>query len=178
MKRKRESSSIGAGSMADVAFLLLVFFLVATTIQTEAGLNMTLPRWVEDNATEERLDADVFVVEIGANNQLLVEEQTTVLEALPALTKQWLETEITSRSKATVVLKQNQESAYATYVAVLDQIKSVYHQEWDQAALARFGQVYERLPKKAQQQIQKDHPFRLVENAIEVPADQVASKND
>jgi biopolymer transport protein ExbD len=46
---KRSAPEVNAGSMADIAFLLLIFFLVTTTIETDAGLNRKLPPIQEDN---------------------------------------------------------------------------------------------------------------------------------
>lgn len=73
---KREISEINAGSMADIAFLLLIFFLVTTTMDTDAGLIRRLPPPPEDipedpdNKIKQR---NIFEVLVNANDQLLVE---------------------------------------------------------------------------------------------------------
>ena len=71
---RRELQEINAGSMADIAFLLLVFFLMVTTIQTEKGIFRQLPPPIPpDFEIPEVRERDVFVVLVNSKNQLLVE---------------------------------------------------------------------------------------------------------
>ena len=74
---KREVPEINAGSMADIAFLLLIFFLVTTTMDVDKGLNRKLPPW-DDNPIKEQStvkEKNVFVVLVNGQDQLLVEEE-------------------------------------------------------------------------------------------------------
>ena len=72
-RKKRELQEINAGSMADIAFLLLVFFLVTTTMDTSWGLARRLPPPLLDNVEKPPpiKDRNVFVVLANANDQLL-----------------------------------------------------------------------------------------------------------
>lgn len=72
---KRESQEINAGSMADIAFLLLIFFLVTTTMDVDSGITRKLPPWEDDpDPTSEKInERNVYVVLINSKNQLLVE---------------------------------------------------------------------------------------------------------
>ena len=72
---KRSAPEVNAGSMADIAFLLLIFFLVTTTIETDSGLNRKLPPMedvVDPPIIKER---NIFTVVVNKNNDLLVEEK-------------------------------------------------------------------------------------------------------
>ena len=72
---KRTAPEVNAGSMADIAFLLLIFFLVTTTIETDSGLNRKLPPMediVDPPIIKER---NIFTVVVNKNNDLLVEEK-------------------------------------------------------------------------------------------------------
>jgi biopolymer transport protein ExbD len=73
---RRDLPEINAGSMADIAFLLLVFFLMVTTIDTESGILRQLPPPVPDDIdVPEVRERNVFQVLVNANNDLLVEGQ-------------------------------------------------------------------------------------------------------
>lgn len=71
---KRELQEINAGSMADIAFLLLIFFLVATTMDVDTGLTRLLPPIPEDEQEQEVKvnKRNVLVVLINRNDQLMV----------------------------------------------------------------------------------------------------------
>lgn len=71
---RRELAEINAGSMADIAFLLLVFFLVVTTMNTDSGMTRLLPPPVPDDVEAPPVKArNVYEVLVNFNNQLLVE---------------------------------------------------------------------------------------------------------
>ena len=72
-KKERGAPEINASSMADIAFLLLVFFLVTTTIDVERGIAVKLPEWSNEPPEEINLkQRNVFSVLVNAQNQLLV----------------------------------------------------------------------------------------------------------
>ncbi|MBD3637754.1 MAG: biopolymer transporter ExbD [Crocinitomicaceae bacterium] len=80
---RREIQEINAGSMADIAFLLLIFFLVTTTMEVDAGIGRVLPL-KRDNPPQdiEIHDRDILVIKANSNDQLLVEGKRTELEDL------------------------------------------------------------------------------------------------
>ena len=71
--KHRMSNEINAGSMADIAFLLLIFFLVTTTIAEDKGVLVKLPAWSEEPPPEMKLNTrNVYSVLVNAQDQLLV----------------------------------------------------------------------------------------------------------
>ena len=72
---RRETPEINAGSMADIAFLLLIFFLVTTTMDTDTGLIRKLPPPPEENLDEpDKINQrNIFEILVNANDQLLVD---------------------------------------------------------------------------------------------------------
>ncbi len=90
---KRESPEINAGSMADIAFLLLIFFLVTTTMDSDWGLARLLPPPPEEIEQQEEIkikERDVFVVLANANNQLLVEGEVLDVSMLKEKAKEFI----------------------------------------------------------------------------------------
>ncbi|WP_192346833.1 biopolymer transporter ExbD [Algoriphagus sp. Y33] len=75
-KKKRMSTEVNAGSMADIAFLLLIFYLVTTTIASDKGILNVLPPKLDPNNPPPEIDLNernIFTILINANDQLLVE---------------------------------------------------------------------------------------------------------
>lgn len=91
MARRRSSGpgEINAGSMADIAFLLLIFFLVTTTMDTDAGILRQLPPPIPPDAPEppKVKDRDVYVVLVNRDDQLLVEGELMEIGELKEGTK-------------------------------------------------------------------------------------------
>ncbi len=71
---RRDLPEINAGSMADIAFLLLIFFLVTTTMDVDTGISRKLPEKQPDDMEQPKLkEKNVFIVTVNRNNQILVE---------------------------------------------------------------------------------------------------------
>lgn len=68
---KRSAPEVNAGSMADIAFLLLIFFLVTTTIEVDSGLNRKLPP-IEDSEPPIIKERNIFQLTVNRNNDLLL----------------------------------------------------------------------------------------------------------
>ena len=81
---RRASPEINAGSMADIAFLLLIFFLVTTTMDVDTGLTRKLPPPIEEEMEKppEVKERNVFQVLVNANNDLLVEGEPILVTQL------------------------------------------------------------------------------------------------
>jgi biopolymer transport protein ExbD len=76
MARRAGAPEVSAGSMADIAFLLLIFFLVTTTIETDAGLDRMLPPMEPPTEAPPIIkQKNIFTVNINRNGQLLVEDE-------------------------------------------------------------------------------------------------------
>ncbi|MGM0573696.1 MAG: ExbD/TolR family protein, partial [Bacteroidota bacterium] len=88
----RMTPEINAGSMADIAFLLLIFFLVTTTMDVDTGINRMLPPPIDPDAPEPPpvRERNVFVVLVDAQDRLLVEGERTQIENLREQTKEFL----------------------------------------------------------------------------------------
>lgn len=88
---RRELAEINAGSMADIAFLLLVFFLVVTTMNSDSGMKRLLPPPLPPEFVPPDVKArNVYEVLVNFNNDLLVEEKAMHVNDLKAGAKEFL----------------------------------------------------------------------------------------
>jgi biopolymer transport protein ExbD len=92
---KRSAPEVNAGSMADIAFLLLIFFLVTTTIETDSGISRKLPPIDnEQDPPPEIRKKNIFIVLVNQNDDLLVNGETAQLEDLRKELWNFLTTEV------------------------------------------------------------------------------------
>ena len=89
---KRKIPEINAGSMADIAFLLLIFFLVATTMNTDTGIQRVLPPWV-DNPTDDAppiKERNLMQVKVNQYDQIQVQGKLVHLSQVKDLAKDFI----------------------------------------------------------------------------------------
>ncbi len=92
-KKNRMSTEVNAGSMADIAFLLLIFFLVTTTIASDKGILNILPPKQDPNVPPPDIkvnERNIFTILINANDQLLVEGEYAEAEGLDMKVKEFI----------------------------------------------------------------------------------------
>jgi biopolymer transport protein ExbD len=135
-KKNREVSEVNASSMADIAFLLLIFFLVTTTIDAERGISLLLPPKVpEDEIIVPRHERNVFKILVNSQDKMLVEDEPLddVREIRPMLKEFILNNgknpKLSDNPKDAVVsFKINRGTSYEAYIAVLDELKGAYYE--------------------------------------------------
>ncbi len=164
------SNEINAGSMADIAFLLLIFFLVTTTIVEDKGILVKLPPWSDEPPDITRLkERNVFSVLVNASNQLLVRGEPTEISQLKERTKDFIknpqrrEDLAESPKKAIISLKNDRGTKYKTYLEVYNELQAAYNELRDEEALKRFGKPYEDCNNQQRKEIRNDIPLILSE---------------
>ena len=150
-KKNRMANEINAGSMADIAFLLLIFFLVTTTIAEDKGVLVKLPQWSEEPPPELKLNTrNVYSVLVNAQNQLLVRGDVMDIKDLKNNAKifianpQKLENMAESPKNAIISIKNDRGTKYQTYLEVYNELKSAYNELWEEAAMVKFGKDLDR----------------------------------
>lgn len=169
--RDRMNNEINAGSMADIAFLLLIFFLVTTTIAEDKGILVRLPPWSDEEPDITKLkERNVYSVLVNANNQLLVREEPMRIGQLRENTKEFisnprrLENMSESPRNAIISLKNDRGTNYETYLAVYNELKGAYDELWDELAQKRYGEPYsDEMPFAQRKAIKSEIPMVLSE---------------
>jgi biopolymer transport protein ExbD len=169
--RDRMSNEINAGSMADIAFLLLIFFLVTTTIAEDKGILVKLPPWSDDEPDITKLkERNVYSVLVNANNQLLVREEPMRIANLRENAKEFISNPrkmpnmSESPRNAIISLKNDRGTNYETYLAVYNELKGAYDELWDDLSQKRYGEPYsEDMPFAQRKAIKDEIPMVLSE---------------
>ena len=116
-KRRFKGGEIPTSSMADIAFLLLIFFLVTTTIDTDKGLGIILPT-PGDMEIEIRKE-NILNCLINSQGKVLLDEEPTSVDQIHRVVGQKLR----ENDKLIVSVKAHQKTSYKDYVRVIDQLK-------------------------------------------------------
>ena len=169
--RDRMKNEINAGSMADIAFLLLIFFLVTTTIAEDKGILVRLPPWSDEEPDITRLkERNVYSVLVNANNQLLVREEPMRIGQLRENAKEFISNprKVANMSEspknAIISLKNDRGTNYQTYLAVYNELKGAYDELWDELARKRYGEPYsDNMPFAQRKAIKGEIPMVLSE---------------
>lgn len=169
--RDRMSNEINAGSMADIAFLLLIFFLVTTTIVEDKGITVKLPVWSEEEPDITKLNKrNVYSVLVNAQNQLLVRGQAMRVEELKDNAKEFIANpynrpDLAERpTRAIISLKNDRGTEYGTYLAVYNELKAAYSELWDELSLRKYSVPYsDDLPLAWRKSIRDEIPFVISE---------------
>ncbi|MCI5080927.1 MAG: biopolymer transporter ExbD [Saprospiraceae bacterium] len=167
-KRRRLEATVNAGSMADIAFLLLIFFLVTTTILSDAGILVKLPPWDESAVPPPVNELNVFTVKINANDQLLAEGDIIPLRQLRETTKAFIMNQDPSKgatkpNKRVISLQNDRSTSYQTYLEVYNELKEAYNELWEEHATQTFGKGFEDLAKAQQKSIRMEIPMIISE---------------
>lgn len=162
---RRSSPEVNAGSMADIAFLLLIFFLVTTTIETDSGINRKLPPMQEDEVEPPVIkEKNIFQVHINRNNDLLVEDELMEIGNLRDEAIAFLDngggvgpeacdycqgagdpSSSDNPNKAVIMLINDRNTEYGTYIAVQNELVAAYNHLRDRSAQQLFGKSFERM---------------------------------
>ncbi len=177
-RKSRETPEINGGSMADIAFLLLIFFLVATTMDIDTGLSRKLPPYNPDQVdnNDQIKERNVYVVLINSNDQLLVEGQQMNVYNLREAAKEFIVNpenkenlpEKTPReidflgermiSKGIISLQNDRGTSYGMYIKVQNELIAAYNEVRDEVSMREFGKFYDDLTEDKQDAIKEYYP--------------------
>ena len=116
IKRKRKVDEVNSSSMADIAFLLLVFFLVTTTISMDKGINIILPA---EGSNKDVNTEDIINVVLAADGSIVFDEKLKNIYEIKSL----VENEIRKNKNMIFSIKTSTRADYQDYVALLDEFK-------------------------------------------------------
>jgi biopolymer transport protein ExbD len=185
---KRKTPDINASSQADIAFLLLVFFLVATTMNTDKGISRVLPPIppedvkVEDQKQKER---NVLLVFVNGAGQLMVANEVLDIRQLKDRAKEFVlnvnddkdmpekedqEIEMPDGtkwtypvSKGVISLQTTRDTGYETYIMVQNELTRVFNEIREDVSMQKFGKSFGELAEDERKVITTAVPQKISE---------------
>jgi biopolymer transport protein ExbD len=180
----KRTPEVPATSLADIAFMLLIFFLVTTTMDVDSGLERRLPQWVDPSTLDENTqinERNIFVVLVNRNNDLLVENEYANIGDLRERAKEFMANPTNSDnlpekepkdipyfgevmvSKGVISLRNDLDTRYGTYLAVQNELVAAINELRDELAKDHFGKPYVELDNDKQDAIRDIYPQRISE---------------
>lgn len=180
----RNVPEIPTASMADIAFMLLIFFLVATTMDVDTGLARILPPMPEEQDKEDDSqirERNIFVVLIDRLDRLMVEGQLLDVRNLKEATKEFVanpndlpnlpekeEIEVdffgpVMVSKQIVSLQNDRGTSYGMYIKVQNELAAAYSELRNELAREKFNSAFDDLDEDRQDAIRRIYPMRISE---------------
>jgi biopolymer transport protein ExbD len=179
----RKVPEIPSASLADIAFMLLIFFLVTTTMDVDSGLERRLPPFVEeiDQDTPPIKERNVFIVLVNRDNQLLVEGEWMQLGELRERAKEFMANPLDREdlpekeykeveffgeigiTKGVISLQNDLGTQYGTYIAVQNELVGAINELREDLAKAKFGKSFTSLTRDEQNAVREIYPQRISE---------------
>ena len=184
MKNYRQSPTVNAGSMADIAFLLLLFFLVSTTIAKDKGILRKLPEncppgQICDRDVNER---NVLRIQVNEMGELYVNNKRIDFSELKTSVKDFVDNngdkscgycqgeQITLASdnpkKATIAIDVNSKTPYKYFISVQDELTKAYYELREDYAGKVFNKTSFQLTTDEVEMVKAAYPFRISEAAV------------
>lgn len=158
-KGSSKGAEIPTGSMADIAFLLLLFFLVATVIDVDTGIGISLPEYVPPEEQElVPLSKDrMAAINVNENGDVLLDKKIiSIPQIKDALVPRIVsKLELPKNKKLVVSIKVDRKTNYNLYIQTLDQVRTAYGEVKDQVSQDMFNMKYKELADEQQKEVRE-----------------------
>ena len=185
-RKKRKVPAMNATSSADIAFMLLIFFLITTSMDTDKGLARRLPPPVpKDQKKNEEMDIkkrNILVVLINSNNQILCNNEFIDIKQLREKVRNFIENPYNDEhmpektevdvpffgkqmvTKNHVISLQNDRGTeYQAYIDVQNELAAAYNELRDEVSRKKFGKAFADLDEDQQKAVQMIYPQKISE---------------
>jgi len=181
---KKKVPEINGSSMADIAFIALIFFLMVTTMDKEEGISRLLPPIPPEDQKMEDLKVNrrnIIQVKINSNDRLLAGSQPMDVSQLKDKIKEFMtnpyddpnlpEKEIQDIpglgpvpvSKGVISLQNDRGTTYQAYITVQNELIKAINELRDDFSMKTFGKKYSKLDEDKQEMVRKAVPQKISE---------------
>ena len=185
-KGKRKVPDINSSSTADIAFLLLIFLLITTSMDTDRGLARRLPPPPENDKEQKNEDKvkqrNVLQIYLNMYDQLMVNGEIMNVQQLRAKTKEFVANKYNDESlpektskevdffgptmvteKHVVSLQNDRSSSYQAYIDVQNELVAAYNELRDELSQEKWGKNYSELNEDQQKAVREIYPQKISE---------------
>ena len=186
MGKKRKMPGLNTSSTADISFMLLIFFLVTTSMDTDQGLARSLPKPPEDDQLNNEIkvkERNILNIRINKDNYLLIGDDYATLADVKERAKEFIKNEdnkpnlpelkphkVKELGKTFMVTENHVISVqtdrgtdYGVYFAVQDALVSAYNEIRDEFSKQEFGYKYDQLDAYQQKIVRDIYPQKISE---------------
>lgn len=161
-RKRRQVPSLNTTATADISFMLLVFFLVTTSLDIDKGLTRQLPPPDDKEAAEMPVDrGHVLALQITATDTLLCDGKPADVSGLRKRVADFV---LREGEKHLITVEARPEAHYDTYFRMQNQIVAAYRDVRDTRARAKFGKPYAQCSADEQEMVRTLCPQRVAEN--------------
>lgn len=185
---KRKVQEINAGSMADIAFLLLIFFLVATTMNVDTGLVRMLPPMPDPNVKQEDIkvkERNLLLVFVAGSGNIMAGGQVIDIRQLKDKAKEFIlnpyndenlpekedkELELPDGQKwvypvsqGVISLQNTRDTGYQVYIRVQNELTRAFNEIRDEVSMSKFGVKFADLEEEQRKVITAAVPMKISE---------------
>ncbi|MBO4662940.1 MAG: biopolymer transporter ExbD [Bacteroidaceae bacterium] len=186
MGKKRKMPGLNTSSTADISFMLLIFFLTTTSMDTDAGLARTLPKPPEDDQKNNEMkvkERNILNIRINKDNYLLIGNDYATPEDVKERAKEFIKNEkndpnlpellptkikylgrsILTTSQHVISVQTDRGTDYGVYIIVQDALIQAYNELRDEFARAEFHHPYEFCSDDEKAAIREVYPQKISE---------------
>lgn len=181
----KKSPEINASSTADIAFLLLIFFLVTTTMSVDSGIQRSLPPIADNNQDDKGIDmkeGNLMFVNINLIDQIAVNGVATPISELKNMAKEFIINPLNNEfpekeapkepieffpdvmvSRGVISLQNDVGTSYEAYLQVQNELTKAFNEARNELAISKFGKKFTEVTPEQRAAITKVIPLRISE---------------
>ena len=188
MAKNKKAPEINASSQADIAFTVLIFFLVVSTMDIDTGIVRMLPPWVDPKVKQEDVkvkERNLLLVFVSGSGNIMAGGKVISLNALKDKAKEFIlnpledkdlpekkptDIEMPDGSKWTypvsegvISLQNTRDTSYEVYIQVQNELTRAFNEVRDEVAMGKFGKKFADLDEAERKVITKAIPMKISE---------------
>ena len=163
-RKKRQVPGLNTASTADISFMLLIFFLVTTSMDVDKGLFRVLPSPEPQKLEQQETTVDkstLLALHVTAQNKLLVNDKPQNVNKLSGEVIKFVHR---LGARHLISIESDRDANYDLYFQMQNQIMMAYQQLRDEYSQKHFGKDFSSLSSEQKEKVRKACPQRITES--------------